>query len=96
MDATISDVHAEIKARHGHSMQPESLQLKAILQAVTEVIQAQGMEVTPLTLFAATMSALEKPESLASPQVRAGAAVGRVLRQVAGPLRTCRPVAAVL
>jgi ribosomal RNA-processing protein 12 len=71
MDASISDVHAEIKARHGHSAQPESLQLKAILQAVTEVIQAQGMEVTPLTLFAATMSALEKPESLASPQVGA-------------------------
>ena len=71
MDPSLSDVHAEVFARHGTSVQPESLQLKAILQAVTEVIQAEGMEVTPLTLFAATMSALEKPETVASAEVGA-------------------------
>lgn len=60
---------AELTSRHANSRQPESQQVLAVLQAVVEVIQSEGMPVTPTTMFAAVMSALEKPESLSSPQV---------------------------
>lgn len=63
-------VVAELRARHGHSQQPESQQVIAVLQAVVEVVTAEGMNPSePTTLFAAVMSALERPDTRASPQV---------------------------
>lgn len=46
----------EVYARHGHSTQPESQQVIAILQAVLEVLNAEGLPPTPTALFAALMS----------------------------------------
>ena len=60
---------SEIYAKHQKSIQPESQQLCAVLGAVLEVVQAEGLNPTPTTLYAALMSSLEKPETLASPQV---------------------------
>lgn len=60
---------AEIYAKHRKSIQPESQQLCAVLGAVLEVVQAEGLHPTPTALYAALMSSLEKPETLASPQV---------------------------
>ncbi len=62
-------VAAEIYAKHRNSTQPESQQVCAVLGAVLEVVQAEGMQPTPTTLFAAVMSSLEKPETQASAQV---------------------------
>lgn len=63
---------ADIYAKHGKSIQPESQQLCAVLGAVLEVVQAEGLQPTPTALYAALMSSLEKPETLASPQVSLG------------------------
>ena len=60
---------SDIYAKHRTSIQPESQQLCAVLGAVLEVVQAEGLQPTPTTLYAALMSSLEKPETLASPQV---------------------------
>jgi len=54
---------SELQSRHGHSAQPESQQVLAVLQAVLEVIAAQEMQATPTTIFAALMSALERPDA---------------------------------
>eukprot|EP00878_Enallax_costatus_P036532 GHUV01041032.1.p1 GENE.GHUV01041032.1~~GHUV01041032.1.p1 ORF type:complete len:246 (+),score=51.10 GHUV01041032.1:709-1446(+) len=56
----------EIQSRHGHSAQPESQQVLAVLQAVLEVINAEGMAATPTTIFAALMSALDRPDAQGS------------------------------
>lgn len=62
-------VVGEIYAKHRNSTQPESQQVCAVLGAVLEVGQAEGLQPTPTALFAALMSALEKPETQASTQV---------------------------
>jgi ribosomal RNA-processing protein 12 len=69
---------AELQSRHGHSAQPESQQVLAVLQAVLEVIGAQGMPATPTSIFAALMSALERPDAQQSAVVSAMGAAGRV------------------
>ena len=61
---------SEIMTKHGRSAQPESQQLVAVTRAVCEVVAAEKLQVTPTSLFAATMSALERPETQAAPQVR--------------------------
>lgn len=63
-------VVAELQARHSRSRQPESMQVVAVLQAVLEVVAAEGLTPTPTTLFAAVMSALEREETQASAEVR--------------------------
>ena len=68
-DAPVAGVAAEIYAKHRNSTQPESQQVCAVLGAVLEVVQAEGLQPTPTTLFAALMSSLEKPETQASAQV---------------------------
>ncbi|GBF99810.1 hypothetical protein Rsub_12563 [Raphidocelis subcapitata] len=85
MEGVESSVVAELRARHGHSAQPESLQVMAVLQSVVEVLQAEGMNpADPTTLFAAVMSSLERPDTRSSPQVLAAmltvlsATLGRV------------------
>lgn len=62
-------VVAEVYAKHRNSTQPESHQVCAVLGAVIEVVQAEGLQPTPTALFAALMSSLEKPETQVSPQV---------------------------
>lgn len=71
MDSSSADggIVAEIRGRHGHSAQPESQQVLAVLQAVLEVIAAESMSATPTTIFAALMSALERPDAQSSPAV---------------------------
>eukprot|EP00879_Flechtneria_rotunda_P018341 GHRR01019238.1.p1 GENE.GHRR01019238.1~~GHRR01019238.1.p1 ORF type:complete len:243 (+),score=93.56 GHRR01019238.1:96-824(+) len=60
---------AEIHSRHGRSAQPESQQVLAVLRAVLEVISAEGMAATPTTIFAALMSALDRPDAQSSPGI---------------------------
>jgi ribosomal RNA-processing protein 12 len=60
----------EILAKHGHSRQPESVQLCAVLKAVLEVIKAEGLDPSPTALYGALMTALEKPETRGSAEVR--------------------------
>lgn len=60
---------SELQSRHGHSAQPESQQVLAVLQAVLDVMSAQGMSATPTTMFAALMLALERPDAQESPVV---------------------------
>ncbi|KAF8071289.1 uhpC [Scenedesmus sp. PABB004] len=61
-------IASEIRARHGHSAQPESQRVLAALQAVLEVIAGQGMAPTPTAIFAALMAALDRPDAQASPE----------------------------
>lgn len=63
-------VAAEVMHRYGRSGQPESQQVVAVLRAVTDVIKAEGLALSPTSYFAAVMSALEKPDTQASSQVR--------------------------
>ena len=91
----IGGVVAEIRARHGHSAQPESLQILAALQGIIEVVAAEGMDPSnPTTLFAAVMGTLEaSPETRASPQVCAACSSRRGPAACWGALRG--PAAAV-
>lgn len=61
-------VAAEVAMRFGRSGQPDSQQVVAVLKAVTDVIRAEGLPVSPTSYFAAIMSALEKPDTQASQQ----------------------------
>lgn len=61
-------VVTEIYAKHRNSTQPESQEVCAVLGAVLEVVQAEGLQPSPTALFAALMSSLEKPETKASIQ----------------------------
>ena len=70
MENSAGGVVGEIYAKHRNSTQPESQQVCAVLGAVLEVVQAEGLQPTPTALFAALMSSLEKPETQASSQVR--------------------------
>ncbi len=58
----------EVSGRHGQSQQPESKQLMAVLNALRDVISAEGLTLSPTSYFAAAMSALEKPETKSSAQ----------------------------
>ena len=69
MEDSAGGVVGEIYAKHRNSTQPESQQVCAVLGAVLEVVQAEGLQPTPTALFAALMSSLEKPETQASSQV---------------------------
>lgn len=62
-------ISSEILGRHGHSAQPESQQIVAVFHAVVEVIASEGMTVSPVSLFAAVMSSLDRPETQGSPNV---------------------------
>ena len=69
MEQPSGGVVTEVYAKHRNSTQPESQQVCAVLGAVMEVVQSEGLQPTPTALFAALMSSLEKPETQASPQV---------------------------
>ena len=45
-------------------------QVCAVLQAVLDVVAAQGMQPTPTAIFAAVMSSLDRPQTQASAEVR--------------------------
>ncbi|EFJ51860.1 hypothetical protein VOLCADRAFT_87463 [Volvox carteri f. nagariensis] len=62
-------VAAEVTQRYGRSAQPESQQVVAVLQAVTDVIRNEGLPLSPTSYFAAIMSALEQPSTQGSHQV---------------------------
>ncbi len=62
-------VVAEVLAKHGRSAQPESIQVIAVLRAVEDVVKSEQLLVTPTSLFAALMSALDKPETQSTAQV---------------------------
>ena len=61
---------AHLLAKHRNSAQPESRQLCAVLGAILEVLEAEGLQPTPIAVYAAVMSSLEKVESQSSPEVR--------------------------
>jgi hypothetical protein len=62
-------IAGEIAARHGHSAQPESRQVMAVLGALVDAIAVEGLVPSPTSFFAAGFAALEKPETRSSPQV---------------------------
>lgn len=66
MSGSVAD---EVIARYGASEQAVSQQVVAVLRAVEEVVQAQGLQLTPTSYFAAIMSALDKPETSQSSEV---------------------------
>lgn len=66
-------ITSEVMSKHGHSAQPESQQLVAVLHALQDAIKAEGLPPSPTSFFAAGMSALEKPETRSSTQVWAHA-----------------------
>jgi ribosomal RNA-processing protein 12 len=45
-------------------------QVCAVLQAVLDVVAAQGLQPTPTAIFAAVMSSLDRPQTQASAEVR--------------------------
>ena len=61
-----SGLATELLAKHGNSTQPSSQTLCAVVGATLDVLQAEGLAPTPPALFAAVMSALEKPEGSAT------------------------------
>lgn len=71
---------AEIMGRHGRSIQPESKQICLILNAVLEVIKAEGLQPTPTALFAALLASLGQPAARDSNEVTA--AMCRVMAAV--------------
>lgn len=72
MSGSVAD---EVVSRYGASQQAASQQVVAVLRAVEEVVQAQGLALTPTSYFAAIMSALDKPETTQSGEVGPLAAV---------------------
>jgi hypothetical protein len=71
----------ELQSRHGHSAQPESQQVLAVLGAVLEVISSQGMPATPTSMFAAIMSAMETTDAQQSPVVSPSSQQQRLQQQ---------------
>ena len=66
MELNDGGIIAEVMSKHGHSAQPESQQLVAVLHALQDAIKAEGLAASPTSFFAAGMSALEKPETRSS------------------------------
>jgi hypothetical protein len=64
-----SKIIDEILGKHSRSAQPESQHLVAVTLAIKEVVLSEKLEVTPTSLFAAAMSALEQPATQSTPQV---------------------------
>lgn len=64
-----SGLVAELYAKHQNSPQPSSQAVCAVLGASLEVLQAEGLEASPASLFAAVMSSLEKPDGKGPPEV---------------------------
>lgn len=60
----------EVLAKHGHSAQPESQQVVAVLHALIDVIDAERLPRTPTSFFAAGFAALDKQETRSSAQVK--------------------------
>lgn len=72
MDAEASGIVAEIIQRHHASQGPDSRALVSVVEAIRDVIQAQGMTVTPVSLFAAATASLTTATSDADMQASAG------------------------
>lgn len=59
----------DILGKHSRSAQPESQQLVAVTLAIKEVVLSEKLDITPTSLFAAAMSALEQPGTQSTPPV---------------------------
>ena len=58
MDAETSGIVDEVIQRHHASQGPDSRALVSVVEAIRDVIQAQGMTLTPVSLFAAATASL--------------------------------------
>ena len=66
------DPVAELWDRHCRSRQPESKATCAVLEAVADILQQEGIAPSPTAVFAATMSSLERADA-AMPAEQTGA-----------------------
>jgi ribosomal RNA-processing protein 12 len=66
-----ANIFTDLLARHQNSRQPESVQLCIVASAVVDVVRSEGLRPTPTALFAALMSSLERPETIADAGVAA-------------------------
>ena len=57
------DPVAELWDRHCRSRQPESKATCAVLEAVADILQQEGIAPSPTAVFAATMSSLERADA---------------------------------
>ena len=69
MDTITGSFLSDLYSKHRNSTQAESMHLCAVMTAVIEVIESQGLAVSPTSVFAAVMSSLSE-DSSADPTVR--------------------------
>ena len=70
LDAITGSFLGELFGKHRNSTQEESRHLCAAMTALVELIEGQGLQITPTAVFAAVMAALSETP-LAEPAVRA-------------------------
>ena len=74
MDSITGSFLHELYSKHRNSTQAESMHLCAVMTAVVDLIQSQGLAVSPTSVFAAAMSSLDD-DSSKDPTVRPAAAL---------------------
>ena len=62
IDAITGSFLAELFGKHRNSTQAESQHLCAAMTAVVELIEGQGLQITPTAVFAAVMATLNEAE----------------------------------
>ncbi|KAJ9506030.1 hypothetical protein QJQ45_002495 [Haematococcus lacustris] len=89
-------IAAEVLSKHGHSAQPESQQVVAVLHALEQVIVEEKLPPSPTSFFAAGMSVLERPDTRGSAQVVQAVCtlLGLVLPRVPNPVLRAKWVGA--
>ena len=63
MDSITGSFLADLYSKHRNSTQAESMHLCAVMTAVVEMIESQGLAVSPTSVFAAVMASLGEDSS---------------------------------
>lgn len=69
IEAMESNLIQELLSRHQNKPQPESVALTSVLTAIRDVVEDQGLSVSPVSSFAAAVASLSATESQADVQV---------------------------
>lgn len=64
-----SDLIQELLSRHQNKPQPESVALTSVLTAIRDVVEDQGLNVSPVSLFVAAVASLSATDAQANAQV---------------------------
>ncbi|KAK3283791.1 hypothetical protein CYMTET_8532 [Cymbomonas tetramitiformis] len=62
VDLSSGNIITQLLSKHTNASQPESQQVVAVLRALQEVLESQGMNPSPTAVFAAIMTPLSQPE----------------------------------